>query len=167
MIFNHSTDGPSATRRISGERAILNERSCGYEDTFLSRLLVTPVAQSSCPLSTSPSAVTWPRQTVATRGSPGTRPREHKDRAAQASRAPAQPDSRSPAAGLREPSAGREQAGQASTSNPQTARERSLLPQCPTALVPTCRSAWSPEKEKAEFLSSPPLCLSSLIISNK
>lgn len=54
MILNHSTDGPSATRRIFGERAILNECSCGYKDTFLSRRLVTPVALSSCPLSTSP-----------------------------------------------------------------------------------------------------------------
>lgn len=82
MIFNHSTDRPSATRRIFGERAILNERFCGYKDTFLSRLLVTPVAHSSCPLSTSPLAVTWPRQTMATWQGPGMRPREQKYQAA-------------------------------------------------------------------------------------
>lgn len=87
MIFNHSTDGPSATRRIFGERAILNERFCGYKDTFLSRLLVTPVAHSSCPLSTSPLAVTWPRQTMATWQGPGMRPPEQKYQAAQASHA--------------------------------------------------------------------------------
>lgn len=54
VILNHGTDRPSSTRRIFGERAILNECSCGYEDTFLSRLLLTPVAHSSCPQCTSP-----------------------------------------------------------------------------------------------------------------
>lgn len=85
------------------------------------------------------------------------RPREQKYQATQASHALASlSDSDSSAASVKEPFVGREQAGQASSLNFQMARERSRLPQCITALVPTCRSAWSTEKEKmAEFLSSP------------
>lgn len=95
MILNHSTDGPSAIRRIFGERAILNKCSSGYKDTFLSRLLLTPVAHSSCPQTTSPLTSLWPRQTMATRQSPEMWPREQQTQAAQASHALAKtgPDS--------------------------------------------------------------------------
>lgn len=91
MILNHSTDGPRAIRRIFGERAILNKCSCGYKDTFLSRLLLTPVAHSSYPQFTSPLTSPWPRQTVATRQSPELWPREQQTQAVQASHALAKP----------------------------------------------------------------------------